>query len=107
MAGRRWLLIGLVALAAFAVAFVITAQDDDDQPDRRELDSDALDALSVTARELVALADQGGQVTHHALYEQPGGLALEVWTDGVRVREETLVDDGEHRLLIRTSADAV
>ncbi len=107
MAGRRWLLLLLVAVAAFVAAFVVTSQGEDDEPDRRELDLDALDALSVTARELVALADQGSQVTHHALYEQqPGGLALEVWSDGTRVREETILDDGEHRLLIRTPDEA-
>jgi hypothetical protein len=108
MAGRRWLLLVLVAGVAFVAAFVVTSRgEDDDNPEPSTLDLDALDALSVTARELVALADQGSQVTHHAVYEQPGGLGLEVWADGERVREETRVDDGDHHLLLRTPDDAV
>jgi hypothetical protein len=108
MGGRRWLLLLLVAVVAFVAAFVVTSRsEDDDGTERPGVDLDALDALSVTARELVALADQGSQVTHHAVYEQPGGLALEVWTDGRQVREETRVDDGERRLLLRTPDDAV
>ncbi len=108
MAGRRWLLLVLVAGVAFVATFAVTSRgEDDDGPERPPVDLEALDALSVAARELVALADQGSQVTHHAVYEQPGGLTLEVWADGEHVREETRVDGGEHRLLLRTPDDAV
>ena len=101
MSGRRWVILAVVAVAAFVGAFMFASGDDDDDRTSGELDLENLEALSVEARELVAIADRGGQVTHHAVYEQPGGHRFEVWTDGERVREETTPAEGERRLLLR------
>jgi hypothetical protein len=100
--GRRWVILALVALAAFAAAFALAPRGDDDDDTRSDLDLEGLDALTVEARELVTLADQGSHVAHHAVYEQSGGDRLEVWTDGARLREETTPADGPRRLLLRT-----
>ena len=105
MSGRRWVLLAVVAVAAFVGAFIYASGSDDDDRTRGELDLENLDALSVEARELVALAQRGGQVAHHAVYEQSGNR-FEVWTDGERVREETTPAEGDRRLLLETG-DAV
>ena len=102
MARSRWLILAVVAVAAFAGAFIYASRGDDDDRPRGELDLENLDALTIEARQLVALAQRGGQVTHHAVYEQSGGNRFEVWTDGERVREETTPAEGERRLLLET-----
>ncbi len=104
---RRWVIVGGLAIAAFVAAYVVTtrADDDDDPPAAVELEG--LDDLSVEARDLVSLADRGGEVPHHAVYEQPPDARFEVWTDGTRVREETTGDDGDRRVLLRTPDEAV
>jgi hypothetical protein len=108
MGARRWLLVVLVAAAAFAIAFVVASRDEDGEDEvRTELDLDALDALAPAARELVTLADRGSRVPHHASYQQPDGPTFEVWTDGEQIREETVLPDGERRLLLRTEDEAV
>ncbi|MGH9275069.1 MAG: hypothetical protein ACRDZU_10515 [Acidimicrobiales bacterium] len=104
---RRWVIVTVVALAAFVGAFMFASRNDDDDRGVGELDIDDLDALTVEARELVTRAEQGGQVTHHAVYEQSGGHRFEVWTDGERVREETTPAQGERRLLLRNGSDVV
>jgi hypothetical protein len=101
------MIVAALAVAAFVVAFVVASRGDDDDDVRAEADLEGLDALTVEARELVALADQGRQVTFHAVYEQRGGDRFEVWTDGVDVREETTPAEGERRLLLRLGEEAV
>jgi hypothetical protein len=100
--GRRWVILALVGVVAFVAAFVLGSRGDDDDGTRSEVDLEGLDALTAEARELVALAEQGGHVAHHAVYEESGAGRLEVWTDGERLREETTPSDGLRRLLLRT-----
>jgi hypothetical protein len=108
MGRRRWVILAVVAVVAFAVAFFVASEREDDADDAgSELALDDLEALSVEARELVARVEQGALVTHHAVYEQSGGHRFEVWTDGERVREETTPADGERRLLLRTDGEAI
>lgn len=108
MGRRRWVVLAVVAIVAFAVTFFVASDDEDDADDAGSaLTLDDLEALGVEARELVARVEQGAQVTHHAVYEQSGGHRFEVWTDGERVREETSPADGERRLLLRTEGEAL
>jgi hypothetical protein len=102
------MVLAIVAVAAFVVTFMVASRDDDADRPEGALDLENLDALTVEARELVALAERGGQVAHHAVYDQSGGNRFEVWTDGARTREETTpADDGERRLLLRTDDEAL
>lgn len=108
MARRRWVILAVAAVGAFAVAFFVGSADDDDREDAgSELDLDDLEALGAEARELVVRVEQGAQVPHHAVYEQSGGHRFEVWTDGERVREETSPAEGERRLLLRTDDETL
>lgn len=105
---RRWVILAVAAVVAFAVAFFVASEDGDDADDAgSELTLDDLEALGVEGRQLVARVEQGALVTHHAVYEQTGGHRFEVWTDGERVREETTPADGDRRLLLRTEGEAI
>jgi hypothetical protein len=101
MSARRWVLVAVVAVAAFAAAFALASRGDDG-PEADPGPSVPLDALEGDARELVALADAGRALRHHATYEQPGGDRFEVWVDGERVREDVTPDDGDLRRVLRT-----
>ena len=104
--GRRWLLVAVVALVAFAAAFALSSRSSDDgDPDPAP--SAELDALEGEARELVALVDAGRTRAHHAVYEQSGGDRFEVWVDGDRVREDLDPADGAARAVLRTGDDHV
>lgn len=105
MRGRRWLLVAVVAVGAFAGAYALGADDDEDPPaSDPQLD---LSALPPGARELVSLTAAGDDAPHHAVYEGSDSSRLEVWTDGARAREETTLDDGSRSLVVRDADGSV
>lgn len=97
---RRWWILaaGAVVFLAAAAAVALLARDEPAEPTRSELPEAPAAAPDTDSRELLDLLERGRAQTFHARYtattpdEADATTRLELWRDGQRVRQDSVVE---------------